>query len=124
MMEFFREARHTARKARTCEACRKEICPGESYLVQTGKWEGDFFTRAWCEDCELVMSYYFDFCATEEEFEYWCVEDSLTARVCCYCIHGAGKEDDCKCTVWHCGKIQDLIKEAYDERRRRAVVRR
>ena len=110
-MEFFTERHVTARKTHRCEACGGEIRPGETYCRQTGKWEGDFFSRAWCAHCEAVMNYYFDFLATEQEFTYDGVRDDVSDRFCYECEHGPRQEDDCSESVWSCPNILRLIQE-------------
>jgi hypothetical protein len=111
MMEFFSSTMHKARKPHKCEACGKTIQPGDTYRMENGKWEGDFFTRAWCEDCCNIMDYFFDFLASENEFDYDEVYYEIQERFCYRCEHGQHDEDDCpeKYSVWHCPRIQDSI---------------
>lgn len=116
MMEFFSEEHPIARKRHRCEACNRFIAPGDRYCRQSGKWEGDFFSRAWCSDCESVMNYYFDYIATESEFDYWCVEDSVAERICCDCSHSGYEDDDCRESIWHCERVLDFIKRVRSKR--------
>lgn len=115
MMDFFNESDPRARKAHKCEACGGIINPGERYRRQSGKWEGDFFSRAWCADCARIMDYYFAELTAENEFDYWDVQDSVAARFCSGCPHSSGGNDDCSESgeIWHCPIIHDKIKEAY-----------
>lgn len=117
MMEFYNESHPRARKVHKCEAYRGEIKPGEVYCRQTGLWEGDFFSRAWCQDCETVMGYYFDRLSSGAEFDYWDVEDTVQEAFCYSCEHGQRKEDDCELkSVWHCPLILQSIRRYYEQR--------
>lgn len=46
MMSFYSEQhiKHS-RKAHTCSLCGKEIPVGDPYVRETGKYDGDFFSR-------------------------------------------------------------------------------
>lgn len=122
-MEFYNERHHVARKCHVCECCRSVIPPKEKYVVQTGKFEGDFFSRKWCLDCEIVMEYYFNRLSSESEFDYDDVEYALQEAFCYGCEHGQRQKDDCeRKSLWHCPLIQKKIGEYYAERRRGAEV--
>lgn len=111
-MEFFNDTRNVARKPHKCEACGRTIEAGELYRRQSGKWEGDFFTRAWCCDCEAIMEYYFEHIAMESEFDYWEVQDEIADRFCHACPHGGNGDDDCEeKAVWHCQRVLNAIRE-------------
>ena len=121
MMEFYNERHHVARKCHVCECCRSVISPKEKYVVQTGKFEGDFFSRKWCLDCEIVMNYYFDALATDEYFDYDDVDYDIQDVFCCRCDHH--HNDDCEqLDRWHCPLIQKKIEEYYTEHKQRAEV--
>lgn len=118
MMEFYNERHPRARKVHTCEACRREIRPGEVYCRQTGTWEGDFFSRAWCSDCELVMSYFFDRLAAEDVFDYDEVEYAMQEEICYSCEHSQWKKNDCtEKSIWHCPIILKGCEGFYEQRR-------
>lgn len=124
MMEFYNESHPRARKVHKCEACRREIKPGEVYCRQTGKWEGDFFSRAWCSDCELVMEYYFNRLSSESEFDYDDVEYALQEAFCYGCEHGQRQKDDCeRKSLWHCPTILQGIKDYYEQRTASSAVK-
>ena len=53
-MEFYNEKFQKAKKPHKCDCCFKTIEIGERYCYQSGKYDGDFFTRAWCRDCDDV----------------------------------------------------------------------
>ena len=117
MMEFYNERHPRARKVHKCEACRGEIKPGEVYCRQSGLWEGDFFSRAWCQDCETVMGYYLDRLSSENEFDYDEVEYAVQEAFCDRCEHGQRKEDDCEMkNLWHCPLILQSIRSYYEQR--------
>ena len=111
MLSFLNEEHYKAKKPRTCEACGEEICVGEEYCRQTGKWDGKIFTRSWHLDCEKLMDYFFSDLATDETFEYGEVEDEYIGLVCHYCNEGPNKDDTCDDLIWHCQKVQDYVDE-------------
>lgn len=47
-----------ARKARACPECRGEIAVGQAYCRETGRWEGDFYTRIRCMPCHAFVERY------------------------------------------------------------------
>lgn len=118
MMELYNERHPRARKVHTCEACRREIQPGEVYCRQTGLWESDFFSRAWCPDCELVMSYFFDRLSAEDVFDYDEVEYAIQDEFCYNCDHGQRREDNCEeKSIWHCPIIQKGCAGFYEQQK-------
>ena len=60
MLEFYNSYIRTARKAHKCEYCEKEIMVGEKYGYESGKFEGDFFTRKLCIPCRKMLDAYID----------------------------------------------------------------
>ena len=117
-MEFISTTNPMAKKVHKCEACGVEINPGERYRRDSGKWEGEFFTRAWCAKCERVLNYYFDFLSVEQEFDYDDVLYDMADHFCCSCEHGTNGEDDCEQSIWHCPIIAGRIEEKYAEMRK------
>lgn len=121
MMEFYNEQHHTARKPHVCECCGEKILPGQKYVQHTRKFEGDFFTRAWCADCEVVMNYYCCELAADEYFDYDGADEDIQDVFCSYCEHR--HNDDCEQPDrWHCPMIHKKIEDFYAERRRRAGI--
>lgn len=116
-MEFYNVTTPKARKRHVCEACGRVIEVGETYQRETGKWEGDFFSRAQCLDCANVMDYWTTHLATENEFDYDGVQDDIREKFCYDCAHGwHSGEDDCPVDtiVWHCQRIQSAISSKQD----------
>ena len=111
MLEFMSSSSPIARKSHRCEACGGEIKPGEQYIRESGKWEGAFFTRAWCQSCNRVMQFYFTHLAVEQEFDYDDVLYDLSEHFCSKCDHGSNREDDCEESIWHCPIIAKGILE-------------
>lgn len=52
--EFIRYTRPVARLVHTCGECYLPILPGETYVLATGKWDGDVGTHKAHELCELL----------------------------------------------------------------------
>jgi hypothetical protein len=55
MLEFYNQTYPKARKEYKCEMCGETIHAGEVYSCETGKYEGDMFTRSLHEDCFAVL---------------------------------------------------------------------
>jgi hypothetical protein len=55
MVDFIRDAEHTARKVHICDWCVLPILPGERYRRQTYKWEGRLVSEAWHPECLRAM---------------------------------------------------------------------
>lgn len=102
MMEFYNESIHRARKARTCEGCAKTIQAGELYTNQRGKYEGEFFTRDLCLDCEAILNSYC--CEVDNEFTWDDVEEYACNHVCWSCPKYA--DDDCDSATLRCPRVQ------------------
>lgn len=111
-IEFFRARDVVARKQHFCEACGRKIHIGLKCHHEVGKYDGDFFSRYWCEDCTAVMYWWFAQTA-ETEFDYWDISDELQDVICENCPHGwcGDGADDCKEeSVWHCPRILEVCK--------------
>lgn len=55
MGDFNSTTTHTAKKPHWCECCRGQIQIGESYVRNTGSFDGDFSSVAVCLGCESLM---------------------------------------------------------------------
>ena len=109
-MDFFDSRKVRARKEHTCECCGKTIAKGEIYEREAGKFCGEFFSRAWCEDCDRIMTWWCTECADDDTFDYAGVYDDLGAEFCDACEHGENDKDDCAVeSVWHCPIIQQRL---------------
>lgn len=113
-MEFYNSYIRTARKSHTCEYCQKEIEAGEKYSYESGKFEGDFFTRTLCIPCLKMLNAYVrrrnD--KTDDTFDWWQVSDYLTENYCdelCF----VGKWHDCDKSPQCCEKVRNAILERY-----------
>lgn len=49
-----------ARKSHKCYECRREILPGETYLYESGLWEGEFSFYKICDDCRSLRAAFFN----------------------------------------------------------------
>ena len=107
-MEFYSEACYTARKEHRCEMCGRKIARGEQYVYQSGKWDGDFFTRKLHRQCNLLL---YDYCTeVDEEFTYSSVLEYAEEQYCHDCEHAACNDDregwtECKEDVTTCPKV-------------------
>ena len=124
MMEFYVEFEHKARKMHKCEVCNKTIYPGTEYVRQTGKFDGEFFTRAWHKDCSKVMRYHFDFLSCGDEFDYDDVYYDLQDDLCRSCALSHWENDACNEDLWHCGRIHQMITDKYEELRKKREERK
>lgn len=87
-MEFYARREATARKEHECEYCRDTISAGQKYSYETGKFEGDFFTRKLCLTCDMILREFMSE-ADEEYFEWSYVSEFLNENYCaeCHCYH-------------------------------------
>lgn len=58
-----------ARKDHRCDACGRVITAGEHYQYESGKCDGDFYTRRACADCRSLEAV-FPGCMCGPENEY------------------------------------------------------
>lgn len=60
--QFLSEAHPKARKEYDCIWCREKISIGESHVVQTGIFEGDFYCSRFHKECLVISN---EFCRGE-----------------------------------------------------------
>lgn len=107
MLEFYNGALPIARKEHQCEYCGKTIVPGEQYSVESGKFEGDFFTRKLCMVCKNFLSAY---CSEyDEEFDW----DEVTEYLSDKHYSGCSKReyDSCDLMPYDCLVIRNKYME-------------
>lgn len=105
-MEFYTSKTPKARKTHKCQYCGKEIAKGEKYSYESGKFEGELFTRKLCLTCaDILDTYLVD--VGENEFDWWEIDDWLTEGYCDECEHGRRRDDDCECEPAQCQKIRE-----------------
>lgn len=51
-MTLFKDKFVNAAKGHICDWCGEDILSGERHKYLVGKWEGDFFTSRWHEECD------------------------------------------------------------------------
>lgn len=117
-MEFYSEAKVTARKEHVCEMCGGKILPGEVYYRENGKWEGEFFSRALHVQCHLIETDYC--CEVECEFSWDSLMDYAQDEFCSGCEHAACNDDiegwtECTHSVTDCPKILEALRRKYKE---------
>lgn len=111
-MEFYSETHITARKEHVCELCGEIIHIGEAYWRESGKFEGDFFSRCLHEHCHEMEREYCE--EVDTEFSWDCITDHVADKHCISCEHSGTRDDeegwtDCPYTsVTECKKIKDI----------------
>lgn len=114
MMEFYSETHLIARKEHRCEMCDEAIPVGTAYWRETGKFDGEFFTRRIHEHCYEMMT---EYCAEVDTEFFW---DDITAYVaekhCETCEHSALYDEEegwTECPyfdVTECEKLRNIYK--------------
>lgn len=105
MMELYRRTHPKAKKPHTCEFCNKEIHIGEKYSYETGKYDGEMFTRKLCLVCEDMLESY---CRDEGygEFDQQDVDDWLQSVFCYSC----DKREECTIPACTCTDIRSKFR--------------
>ena len=104
MLEFYNSYMRTARKTHQCEYCEKEIMVGEKYSYESGKFDGDFFTRTLCVSCHKMLNAYAHD-ADDDAFDWLDVSDFLSENYCGkLCVQE--KRHDCDKSPERCEKIR------------------
>jgi hypothetical protein len=71
MSSFYSEVNvKKARKSHKCECCRRLINKGESYQVQKGFIEGDFYSANNCPICQKALDWVAETTEDGEGFQY------------------------------------------------------
>ena len=58
---LFTSVKRKARKQHKCCECKRQIEAGETYLVEEGKWDGEFETFKTCSDCLSIRETFFGY---------------------------------------------------------------
>lgn len=103
-MELYNSYIRKARKPHKCEYCEKEIMVGEKYSYESGKFEGDFFTRTLCIPCSKMLNSYMDY-SVDDTFDWWSVSDFLSENYCGK-LCGQEKRHECDKSPERCEKIR------------------
>lgn len=114
MLEFYTHIYPVARKEHKCEFCRQIIPKGKRYSCETGKYDGDMFTRKLCSECSNILQ---DFCQENgyDEFDWWEVSDWLQEAYCQDCQN----REECEIVPEQCNAIKknysnEIAKEMYE----------
>ena len=115
----------TARKAHTCNYCRRTIQPGERYEHYVGKYDGELYTWRAHEKCVFIAHEIWDYVDQDEgmnddDFYEGCSE-VCRVFVCPDC----GKWDTDECDESYCmDKLYDFLKkyELYSIREHYSLV--
>lgn len=104
MMDFYNQTLHVARKEHECEFCTKKILLKEKYSYETGKYDGDFFTRKLCIPCFNMLRQYCDQ-HDDEEFDWWWIQDWLHDEYCEKC----SACDECDEKPQKCNRVRKMF---------------
>lgn len=94
MLDFYKQTYPKARKEHKCEYCANVIRRGEKYSCESGKYDGDIFTRKLCLTCKNILE---EYCSEKgyEEFEWWAITEWLREKYCYSCKN----YDDSNCDI-------------------------
>ena len=106
-----------ARKAHVCTLCERKIEQGETYIRQSGKYFGEFYSNSFHFVCwsiinEYLVSDYFN----DEAWDSADVREWLEEEYCRECLGQDADLDECEVPVFRCRKIIEKLvgKEARD----------
>jgi hypothetical protein len=102
MLDFYSHEYPVARKIHKCEFCHCNIPRGQRYSYESGKYDGDFFVRKLCPECNAILS---DYCDeySYDEFEWTDISDWLKDRYCYDCP----KKYECDAMAERCEIVKD-----------------
>ena len=106
MMEFWNERTPKARKEHTCALCGGKIIRGEKYARETGKWYGDFFTRALHLRCAAFER---EYCPNvDNEFTWDDIDEYIREVHCPKCPH-YDEEEGCTVneSIYKCAYLEE-----------------
>lgn len=84
MLELYSHTYPVARKGHECEFCHCVIPKGKRYSYESGKFDGDMFTRKLCPECNGMLHDYYEE-NRDEEFDWCAVSDWLSDTYCYGC---------------------------------------
>ena len=113
MLDFYNKSYPKARKDHVCEYCGQKISRGEIYSCETGKYDGDMFTRKLCLACENILKEFGNE-SGGNEFDWDWVSDWLHDTYCHDCEHGIKEKDDCEYHACNCPLIREIFKPKED----------
>lgn len=81
-MELYSSKQVKASSEHFCSYCGRKTEVGESIFRERGKFDGEFFTRYACPDCQKHMGAFWDYCDYEcfnliEDFSEWACETGI-----------------------------------------------
>lgn len=94
MMEFYSEKTPTARKEHECEMCGRAIKIGEKHVYQSGKYDGDFFSRRYHNECADILNRFCDETG-DNEFNYDLISEWWDDRYCYGCKYYENNGGEC-----------------------------
>lgn len=102
MLDFYKQMYPVARKEHTCEFCHCIIQKGKRYSCETGKYDGEMFTRNLCSECSAILH---DYCKEYgyEEFDWWGISDWLRDNHCLDCEN----MDNCSISPEQCCRVKE-----------------
>ena len=108
MGDFYRHTYPKAKKPYECECCENKIEAGEQYSCETGKFEGELYTRRLCLVCSNILTAYLKKTG-EDTFDWWNIYDWIRDTRCAGCEYkkdGTVEKGGCGTHCMDCGKVR------------------
>lgn len=109
MGDFYKHEYPKAKRPYECECCEKEIREGERYSRETGKHEGELYTRRLCMTCSNILTAYLEETGADT-FGWWDVFDRIRNTYCAKCEHKKDGNRDGGCGT-HCIDCEKVRKD-------------
>lgn len=116
MLEFYKQSAPKAKKEHECEMCGETIHVGEVYSCETGKYDGEIFTRNMHLDCHDAFDELLSLVG-ESEFDWEGLIDWWKEYKCSICQlrYNVCNNKGCDCDPKTCDAITDSGCCANDE---------
>lgn len=107
MGDFYRHTYPEAKKQYECECCEKRIEAGERYSSETGKSDGEVYTRRLCIPCSNILTAFLEKTGAET-FGWWEVFDWIRDTYCAECEYKKDgiREGGCGTHCIDCEKVR------------------
>lgn len=102
-MEFYRERRvNKSKRWHQCHICGDVMDAGRAYWYESGKHNGNFFTRATCDLCHTIRDKMYE-AENISEYDTLDISAFVANDVCSNC----DDYDDCDLSVFDCRKVRE-----------------
>ena len=100
-MQFYnKQTIRKSRKVHQCHVCNMIIPAGSTYIKETGKYRGEFFSRCSCPSCFSHVSTYLSECG-ETEYDIDEVHYFVQEQFCTHC----DLRETCMLSCLHCDTV-------------------